>query len=72
LHMNVKNVIGEEVTPGVIERVLLSSVEGELGGPEVRHYTLSEGGRVEFRSPLTEADQRLPVQEGGEGGRQAE
>jgi mannose-6-phosphate isomerase-like protein (cupin superfamily) len=51
LHVNVKDVAGEEVAPGAVERVLLSSVDGGL---EVRHFTLSEGGSVEFSSPLTE------------------
>lgn len=51
MHVNVKDVPGVEIAPGVIERVLLNSVEG---GPEVRHYVLTEGGKVEYASPLAE------------------
>ena len=32
----------------------LDRIESELGGPTVKHYVLSEGGRVEFGAPLTE------------------
>jgi len=51
LHVNVKDVTGGEAAPGAVERVLLSMVDDGL---KVRHYTLSEGGSVEFSSPLTE------------------
>jgi quercetin dioxygenase-like cupin family protein len=49
VHVNVNEVPGKEVAPGVVERVLL-----KLEGPTVRHFVLSEGGQVEFGSPLTE------------------
>ena len=52
--MNIKNISGKKISPEVIERELKSSVESELGGPIVKHYTLSKGGGVEFGSPHTE------------------
>ena len=54
MHMNVEDAPAREIAPGVIERTLIASVESELGGPTVKHYVLSEGGRAEFGAPLTE------------------
>ena len=54
MHINIKDVQGNQISPGVVERVLLDSVVSNLGGPEVRHYVLSPGGGVEFGLPLTE------------------
>jgi quercetin dioxygenase-like cupin family protein len=54
LHVNVKNIPGKKITPGVNERILLSSVKSELSRPTVKHYTLSKEGQIVFGSPLTE------------------
>jgi quercetin dioxygenase-like cupin family protein len=54
LHVNVRDVPGKTVAPGVVERVLLGSDQSNPGGLSVRHYIFSNGGEVEFASPLTE------------------
>ena len=53
MHINVKDTSGKEVAPGVVEKNLLKR-EGSLGEINVKHYTLSKGGVIEYGSPLTE------------------
>ena len=54
LQTNIKDVPGREIAPGVVERTLLASVKTALGSLTVKHYVLSEWGRVEYGAPLTE------------------
>ena len=54
MHVNVKDVQGGQVSPGVVERVLLDSVKSDLGSLEVKHFIISTGGSVMFGLPLTE------------------
>lgn len=43
MHVNIKDVPGKEITPGVIERVLLRSDQSTPGGLEVKHHILRSG-----------------------------
>lgn len=54
MHVNVNDISGTEIAPGVIERVLLKPEQSKPGGLGVRHYVLSKGGEVVFNEPLTE------------------
>ena len=54
MHINVEDVPGEEIAPGVVERVLMRPEEGVPPGFGARHYTLTDGGTVVFDEPMTE------------------
>jgi hypothetical protein len=54
MHINVNDLSGEEISPGVVERVLMTNKESKPGGLGAKHYTLTEGGEVVFKDPLTE------------------
>ena len=43
MHVNIRDVKGVEVAPGVIERVLLHREQSTPGGLEVKHHILAEG-----------------------------
>lgn len=47
MHINIDSVIGKEVSPGVLERVLLAEGQSSPGGLKVVHHTLT-GGEVVF------------------------
>ena len=46
MHINIDSVKGKEVSPGVLERVLLAEGQSSPGGLKVVHHTLT-GGEVE-------------------------
>ena len=55
MHVNVGDVRGREIAPGVVERVLMRWEEGDPEGMCcARHYTLSEGGTLIVEEPMTE------------------
>jgi mannose-6-phosphate isomerase-like protein (cupin superfamily) len=55
MHVNVKEIPGVEIAPGVVERVLMRKDEGEPEGMcSAHHYTLTEGGTLSIRKPMTE------------------
>ena len=54
MHINVEDVPGEEIAPGVVERVIMRPEEGVPPGFGARHYTLTDGGTVVFDEPMTE------------------
>ncbi len=54
MHVNIKDIAGREIAPGVVERTLLDALETHLGVLTVSHYVLSEGGRMEYGASLTE------------------
>lgn len=55
MHINVEDVQGKEIAPGVIERILMEYGQGDPEGMvSARHYTLIEGGTVVFEEPMTE------------------
>ena len=55
MHVNVEDVTGREIAPGVVERVLMGWEEGDPEGMcSARHYTLSEGGTLVIEEPMTE------------------
>lgn len=53
MHSSIKNVEGKEISPGVIERELLSRDQTTPGGLAVHHYVLTSG-EVEFGEPNVE------------------
>ena len=54
MHVNVNDVSGKVISPGVAERILLKDDQSKPGGLSVRHYVLTKGGQVVFEEPLTE------------------
>jgi hypothetical protein len=54
LHVNINDVPGREIAPGVVERTLLASFKTPLGSLTIKHYILSECGRVEYGVSFTE------------------
>jgi mannose-6-phosphate isomerase-like protein (cupin superfamily) len=54
MHVNVNEIEGKEISPGVIEKVLLRPEDSKPGGLGAIHYTLTKGGEVFFNEPLTE------------------
>jgi mannose-6-phosphate isomerase-like protein (cupin superfamily) len=52
--VNVNDIPGNEIAPGVIERVLLKPNQSKPGGLGARHYVLTKGGQVFFEESLTE------------------
>ena len=54
MHINIKDVEGTEIAPGVIERILLKPDDSKPGGLGAKHYTLTKGGEVFFNDYLTE------------------
>jgi len=54
MHVNVEDVSGTEIAPGVVERVLMRPDEGTPPGFGARHYILTNGGKVVFDEPMTE------------------
>ena len=53
MHINIKDITGEEVSKGVIKRELLSASSSSPGGLSVNHYVLTEG-EVTFSEVNTE------------------
>ena len=43
MHINIKDVLGKEISSGVIERILLKRAQTSPGGLAVHHYTLKNG-----------------------------
>jgi mannose-6-phosphate isomerase-like protein (cupin superfamily) len=54
MHVNINDVSGKVISPGVIERILLKDDQSKPGGLSARHYVLTNGGQVVFEEPLTE------------------
>lgn len=54
MHVNVNELKGNKIGPGVIERVLLKPENSKPGGLGARHYILRAGGQIFFDEPLTE------------------
>lgn len=54
MHVNVSDVEGKEIAPGVVERVLVRPDQSVPPGFSARHYVLTNGGRVVFDEPMTE------------------
>lgn len=54
MHVNVNDIPGKEIAPGVVERVLLRPEDSKPGGLGAKHYVLTNGGQVFFEEPLTE------------------
>jgi len=54
MHINVEDVSGKEIAPGVVERVLLKADQSKPGGLAVKHHVITKGGQVVFDDPLTE------------------
>lgn len=55
MHVNVENVPGKEIAPGITERVLIDWSEGDADGTVcVRHYTLTDGATLVIEEPMTE------------------
>jgi len=55
MHVNVEDVIGREIAPGVVERVLMEKGEGDSEGMcSAHHYTLTDGGTLVIEKPMTE------------------
>jgi len=53
MHINIKQVPGKELSPGVNERVLLEGDQSTPGGLAVKHYILTQG-QVEFNETNVE------------------
>ena len=55
MHVNVEDVPGKEIAPGVIERGLMGWDEGDPEGVcSAYHYTISDGGTLVIEEPMTE------------------
>lgn len=54
MHVNINDVQGMEISPGVLERVLLKRDQSDPGGLSVKHYVLTEGGQIVYDDPMTE------------------
>jgi hypothetical protein len=54
MHVNIHDIQGKEIAPGVFERVLHRSEDSKPGGLEAKHYTLTDGGQMIFDEPLIE------------------
>lgn len=54
MHVNISDVEGKEIAPGVVERVLVRPDQSVPPGFSARHYVLTNGGRVVFDEPMTE------------------
>ena len=55
MYVNVNDILGKEIAPGVIERVLMKKSEGD---PEcicsAHHYTLTDGAELVIENQMTE------------------
>ena len=55
MHVNVEDIPGREIAPGVIERVLMKKEEGDPDGMvSAHHYTLTDGGTLVLEKHMTE------------------
>jgi mannose-6-phosphate isomerase-like protein (cupin superfamily) len=55
MHINIEDIPGVEISPGVIERVLMSKDEGDTEKMcSTHHYTLFDGGELIIKKPMTE------------------
>lgn len=55
MHINVNDIPGKEIAPGVIERVLMTKEQGDDEGMcSAHHYTLCDGGALVIENPMTE------------------
>ena len=55
MHVNVEDVLGREISPGVTERVLMKWSEGDSEGMcSAYHYILTDGGTLVINEPMTE------------------
>jgi quercetin dioxygenase-like cupin family protein len=53
MHINIEDISGKEIKPGVIERVLVRADQSIPGGFSTKHYTLQKGD-VTFEEPDVE------------------
>ncbi len=60
MHVNVEDVPGREIAPGVVERVLMKKSEADPEGMvSAHHYTLTDGGTlIGFLIPIIHASIR--------------
>ena len=55
MHVNVEDIKGKEIAPGVIERVLMTADQGDDEGMcSAYHYTLTDGGEFVIENEMTE------------------
>jgi len=54
MHTHIDDVPAKEISPGVVERILLRADQSKPGGLSVKHHVLTKGGQVVFEDPLTE------------------
>ena len=55
MHVNFKDIPGEEIAPGVIERILMKKEEGDPEGMcSAYHYILFDGGELVIENQMTE------------------
>ena len=55
MHINVDDIPGKEIAPGVVERVLMRPEEGDDAGMiSAYHYTLTDGGTLNIEQEMTE------------------
>ena len=55
MHVNIEDIPGREIAPGVVERVLMRWSEGDNEGMcSAYHYTLTDGGTLVINEPMTE------------------
>jgi len=54
MHVHIDDVEPVEITPGVVERVLMRPEDSVPPGFGARHYVLTNGGTVVFDEPMTE------------------
>lgn len=55
MHVNVNDIEGEEISPGVIERTLMGKDQGDPEGMcSAHHYTIYDGGELIIENPMTE------------------
>jgi mannose-6-phosphate isomerase-like protein (cupin superfamily) len=53
MHINIEDVPGEELKPGIIERVLIRADQSIPGGFSTKHYTI-QNGEIIFEEPNVE------------------
>lgn len=55
MHVNIEDIQGREISPGVIERVLMTKEQGDTEKMcSAHHYTLYDGGELVIENPMTE------------------
>jgi len=55
MHINIDDIPGKEIAPGVVERVLMRPEEGDDAGMiSAYHYTLTDGGTLTIEKEMTE------------------